>query len=279
MADPAGPTARIGFAAHADIYRRLVGARIRADWQYRTSFVLYTLSQFLVTFVDFIGIVILFHHVPSLSGWSLAEVAFLYGASGIAFQLGDTFISEVELAARHIKLGTFDQFLIRPLGPLFQLSCTEFAFRRAGKLVQAALVFAIAVPQLDVDWTVGRVLMVPVMLAAGTVIFSAVWVITSSIAFWTVETQEVANAFTYGGNYLTQFPIEIYARWLRRLFTFVVPVAFVNYFPALYVLGRDDPFGTPGWLRFASPAVAVLLAFVARAVWNLAVRHYRSTGS
>jgi ABC-2 type transport system permease protein len=88
----------------------------------------------------------------------------------------------------------------------------------------------------------------------------------------------LVNAFTYGGNFLSQYPVTIFGRWLRGLVIFVIPIAFVAYFPALYVLDRDDELGLPGWLRFASPAVAVAVAFAARLVWENAVRHYRSAG-
>ena len=55
----------------AFIYRRLAGARIRSDLQYRTSFWLFTLGQFFITFVDFVTIAVIFSQVHDLAGWSL----------------------------------------------------------------------------------------------------------------------------------------------------------------------------------------------------------------
>lgn len=260
------------------IYRRLVGARIRADWQYRASFVFFTVSQFLGTSLDFAVIAVIFGQVDRLAGWSGAEIAFLYGTSALAFALSDVFVSEVERTSFHIRNGSFDQFLIRPLGPLFQMCCHEFALRRAGKMIQAGTILAIAMVLVDVDWSPARLAGVAAMLTSGFVIFGGMWVTTASLSFWTVNTSEVANAFTYGGNYAAQYPLEIFSGWLRRVLT-IVPLAFVNYYPALWVLGRRDPTGLPGAARFASPVVAVVVVLVARAVWTSGVRHYRSTGS
>ena len=39
----------------------------------------------------------------------------------------------------------------------------------------------------------------------------------------------------------------------------MLPLAFVNWYPRLFLLGRDDPFGLPDWLQFASPVAALLL--------------------
>jgi len=278
----ADPAAFVGgaptLAEQATIWRKLVGARIRADWQYRTSFVLFVISQFLAAFLDALLIVILFANVDRLAGWSVAEVALLYGTSNLAFSLGDVFVSEVEFVSHHIRHGSFDRFLLRPVGPLLLLCCLEFAGRRAGKVFQSALVLGIALTQVPVDWNAGNAAMVVAMVAVGFVIFSGIWVITSSIAFWAVEIREVANSFTYGGNFVSHYPLEIFSGWLRRLLV-VVPLAFISYYPALWVLGRHDPHGAPQWYAFAGPLVALVIVLVARAVWASGIRHYRSTGS
>ena len=269
---------RVGARELLTIYGHLVGARIRADWQYRTSFWLYTLSQCLVSFLDFVAIAVLFSNTSAIAGWSASEVAFLYATTGVAFYVGDVFVSEVELLARHIRLGSFDQFLLRPLGPLFQLSCHEFALRRAGKLVQAVAVLVVTLAVVPVEWTPAKAAMVVVTIGAGTAIFAAIWVVTSTTSFWTVETHEVASSFTYGGSFATQYPLDVYTRWLRRLMV-VIPLAFVNYVPATWILGKPDALGLPSWAPFASPIVAVAAVAVARRVWTLGIRHYRSTGS
>ena len=260
------------------IWRALVGARIRADWQYRTSFVLYTVSQFLAAFLDIVLIVILFANVDRLAGWSVAEVAFLYGTSSLSFALGDVFVSEVEFVAPHVRQGSFDRFLLRPVGPFLLLCAQEFAFRRSGKVFQAVVVLAVAITQVPVHWNLARVAMVVEMVAVGFLIFGAIWVITFSVAFWAVEVREVANSFTYGGNFVSHYPLDIFAGWLRRLVT-IVPLAFVSYYPTLWVLGRHDPNGAPRWFAFAGPLVAGAAVLVARAVWASGIRHYRSTGS
>lgn len=239
---------------------------------------MFTVSQFLVAFLDYLAIVIIFSHVPRLAGWSLGEVLFLYGATNVSFNLADLFISQVETLPMRVQTGTFDSMLIRPLGPLFQLATEEFALRRVGKLSQGVVVLVLAITRVHVHWTAARVGMTAVMLASGAVIFGSIWVMTAAVNIWTIETTQLGNAFTYGGNFLSQYPIDIYGAWLRRLFAYLLPVAFVNYFPSLYILGRPSHLAFPG-LRFLSPLVAVATTFAAAALWRFAIRHYRSTGS
>lgn len=264
--------------ALAGVYRRLVGARIRGQLQYRLSFGLYLVGQLFAAGMDLLTILVIFDRIPALAGWSIEEVLFLYGTSQVGFTAADLFASQVDRCPLYIRTGQFDQLLVRPLGPLFQLSTGEFELRRAGKLIQAVAVMAIAAAVLPVPWTVGRMLVTASMIVSSFVLFGALWVIASSMAFWTIETQEVANSFTYGGGFLSQYPFDVFAGWLRRILL-VIPLSFVSYLPAAWVLERDDIYGFPTWVRLASPAAALAAVAVARAIWRVGIRHYRSTGS
>ena len=261
------------------LYVRLVGAQIRSQLQYRVSFALDLVGNVLISFLDFAAILILFENVPALDGWTLHEVAFLYASTCISFAFVDLVIGHLDLFPRMIREGTFDLVLVRPRGTLFQVIASDFAIRRFGKALQGLLVFVFALTGLDIDWDAYRIAMLGVMLVAGGLIFASVWIAGATIAFWTVDGGEFTNAFTYGGNFLTQYPISIYGEWLRRFLAFVVPMAFVCYFPALYILGKPDPLGFPRAFQFASPLVALAAAVAAGAVWTIAVRHYRSVGS
>jgi ABC-2 type transport system permease protein len=156
---------------------------------------------------------------------------------------------------------------------------SDFALRRLGKAVQGVVVAAVAVSALDIEWTAGRIAMTGLTVVSGMAIYAGVWVAVASVAFWAVDSIEFANAFTYGGSFLSQYPVNIFGSWLRRLVIFVVPLAFVVYFPALYVLDKDDPLGFPRAVQFAPPLVALATWLVGAAVWRTAVRHYRSVGA
>jgi len=267
------------FAGTLRIYRVLLGARARAQFQYRFSFAMEVLGNAALTVVDFLEIAVIFHQVPQLRSWTLWEVAFLYGTAGLSLAITDLVIGTLDQLPNYIRAGTFDQFLIRPLGTLFQTATADFGIRQIGRMGQALVVLIVSLQHVHVSWTVGRIVMLPVMIVAACVIFGAIWVVGASVTFWSVNTMETTNAFTYGGGFLSSYPLNIYGVWLRRLVLFAIPLGFVNYFPALYMLDRVDPLHLPSLLRFSSPIVAIVAALVASAVWRFAVRHYRSTGS
>jgi ABC-2 type transport system permease protein len=162
---------------------------------------------------------------------------------------------------------------------LAQVAADRFALRRLGRITQGLMVLGWALLRVDVAWTPVKALLLPVMLISGAAIFSAVFVAGGAFQFWAGDASEVQNSVTYGGNTMLQYPPTIFARELVRGVTFVVPLAFVNWLPALDVLGEPDPLGLPRWVDFTSPLVAVVCCALAGAAWRAGLRSYRSTGS
>lgn len=263
----------------AGLYARLLGAQIRSQLEYRTSFAFQALGNALGGFTDFAALALLFGRFPTLAGWSLPEVAFLYGLGGIPFGASDMASSGFDRLSMAIQTGTFDRVLTRPVGTFLQVLASDFQLRRFARVGQAAAVFTISIGWLGIDWTPAKLLVLGSALVSSFIIFMSIWVIGAAVTFWTVQTSEVTNVFTYGGSVIVQHPMSIYADWLRHFFTFVVPLIFVSYLPALFILERSDPLGLPSGLQLASPLVASGFALLALGAWSLGVRHYQSTGS
>ncbi|MCP2342348.1 ABC transporter permease [Actinomadura rupiterrae] len=260
-------------------YCLLAWTWIRAAAQYPVSITLLALGTALTAGLDVAGIMVLFSRTPRIAGFSAAEVLFLYGTSALAFSVSDILLGTTERLGEHVREGTLDALLVRPVSPLIQIATEDFTPRRFGRIVPPVLVLALAIPRLGVAWTPGRVAMVPLMLASGTVIFGGVWVLCAAVQFVLLNSHGATKALTYGGATLTQYPMTVFARDFVRGVTFVVPLAFVNWEPALYVLGRPDPLNLPGWTRFASPVVGAVVCAVAAVAWRGGLRHYRSTGN
>lgn len=272
-----GQRARVLEGARA--YLLIAGMWTRSTMAYRASFVMTTLGNFTATFLDFVTIMLMFSRVDALGGYSLPEVAFLYGLSATSFGLADLVIGSMDRLGRRVRDGTLDTLLVRPAPVLAQVAADRFALRRLGRVTQGALVLGWSLTRVDIDWTAAKLLLMPVMVLSGFGIFCAVFVAGAAFQFVAQDASEVQNAFTYGGTTLLQYPPTIFAKELVRGVTFVLPLAFVNWLPATYVLGRPYPLGLPGWVTFTPPLVAVACCALAGLAWRAGLRSYRSTGS
>ncbi|MEU3018778.1 ABC-2 family transporter protein [Nocardiopsis sp. NPDC007018] len=240
---------------------------------------LFTLGITLATLSEMGAVVVVFRHAGTLAGFTVYEGLLVYALAAFSFGAAQLLAGTVDHLGDHIRTGTLDTMLVRPVSPLLQLAADQFSPRRFGRIVPSLIVLVFALVACDIDWTAGRVLMLPVLLVSGVVICTSVWLLASCVQFFATDAREAANSVTYGGQALTEYPIAIYGRGLVGAVTFVVPLAFVSWQPALHLLGRPDPTGLPDFLRFLAPVVAVALALAAAGVWRFGLRRYRSTGS
>jgi ABC-2 type transport system permease protein len=263
------------------IYRRLIGVQIRSQMQYRFAFFMDVLAAALVTLLEFGALALVFERFDNIKGWTLGEVAFLYGLVEFSFGLMDMIFSgfDPQRFGREIRRGTFDQMLLRPVNITAQVMGMEFVLRRIGRIILGAAIFSLALSQTHIVWTITKLIYLPIVVISMVCFFGGLFIIGATITFWTVESIEVMNILTYGGSFLIAHPMHIYGDGMRRFFTFVIPAIFLNYYPALYYLDKPDPFNFPAFAPFLSPFVGLMVLGVALAFWRFGRKHYQSTGT
>lgn len=261
------------------VYRHLVLASIRGQLAYPTSFALQCAGQALVQLEDMVIILVLFSRIGAMGGFTRQEVLLIFGLAGVSFGLANLLVGSLDKVGELVRAGTLDALLLRPVPAMTQICASEFALRRLGKVVTALAVLGYVLATSPIWWTPLRVAVLLITPLTGLVLFGAIWVAASATTFWLVEGQELPNAVTYSSGMFTSYPVSVFSGWLLRLMAFVVPGAFVAYYPALAILGKPDPLGLPAVLPYSAPVVALLAAGVAALAWRAGLRHYVGTGS
>jgi len=279
MATQVADRASVSFRDELSICRRLLGARVRSQLQYRASFVLQSVGTLLVQGAELIAIMALFSTVDELAGWRSGEVVFLYAVSYISFAIAHVSSTGLQGFSRMVVRGEFDRVLTRPLNPFMQVLASDVNLRRIGGLVAGCFAFVLALTLVDIDWTIGKVIYLPIYLLSTSALYVMLFTLEATLCFWTTESTEAVNAVTYGGKTLAVYPLNVYDVWLRRFFLFVVPLGFVIFLPTTYILNKPLPFDFPSWTRFIAPLATLLFGFVAARLWHLGISRYRSTGS
>jgi len=254
-------------------------AQLRSQTQYRASFAMDLFGSTVLTLIDVATVFVMFSVNGSLGGFGGREVLLMVGIASCAFPLADLTVGNVERLPFYVRTGLFDAVLVRPLSSLGQLLAMDFAPRRIGRVVQGLVIYVIALVAAPIDWHAGTAVYAVLAPLAGAAFFGALFVAGAAVAFWWVESGELAFAFTYGGKDFSTYPATVFGGFFRRVFAYGLGFAFVAYLPALALLGRPDPLGVPGWLHWCSPLTALLAAGLAAVFWRAGVRHYRSTGS
>ena len=255
------------------LYIKMIGVHLKSQMQYRLSFFLTTLGQFITSFTAFFGISFMFSRFHAVEGFTYEEVLLCFAVVVMAFSLGEMAGGGFATFPRMIGNGEFDRALVRPRSLLLQVLAPKMDFTRLGLLLQAVLVLCYAVPKSGVVWTWGKALTLCLMILSGGVLFFSLFLIYAACAFFTLEGLEFFNFFTYGGRKFGN-PFSIYGKNVLFFLTFVIPLALFQYYPLLYLLDREQS------AAFALlPLAGMLFLAPSYALFRLGLRHYKSTGS
>jgi ABC-2 type transport system permease protein len=262
----------------ARLWAALASASFRAQLQYRVSLAVRTAVDAAILFSDFLPIWFLLSHFGALGAWAPMEVALLYGMVSLSWSPVEGTLRGFENFSVYLLRGDLDRWLLRPRGVALQIGASEVDVRKAGRAVQAALVLGVAAWWLELG--PASLAWVALGVAGGALFFAGVVMLGAASLFWTLgQTTELQNILTYGGNAALSYPVSIYGRWFRRVVTYGIPLAFVNYFPALAALGKVEAEGWPAYVPWLSPLVCLAVLACGRAAFDRGLSRYESTGS
>ncbi len=263
-----------------NLYLSMVSQSVRAQLQYRASFLLLTTGTFVMTGVEALGLWALFDRFGMLQSWTLAQVAFLYGSVNCVFAITEALARGFDIFGRDfVRTGEFDRLLLRPRSTVLQLAGHELQVHRIGRLLLGSIVLGWAIGSLEIDWNMGKVLLGLFAMVGGVLFFYALFIVQAAVSFWATESLELMNTLTYGGVETATYPLAIYRRWFRRFFTFVVPLGCISYFPAVAIFGIEDPLGTGLAFQICAPVAGYLFFAASLLIWRVGIRHYTSSGS
>ena len=256
------------------LYFKYVAILLKAQMQYKASFIMTALGQFLVSFTAFLGVYFMFSRFHSVNGFEFSEILICFSIVLMAFSITECFVRGFDVFPRLIQSGNLDRILVRPRNEIFQVLTSNIDFSRVGRLLQSILILAYAIPTSGIVWTFDKVITVILMLIGGMAVFASLFVLYAGISFFTIEGLEFMNIFTDGSREFGKYPLSIYGEGILKFFTYVIPIALFQYYPFLYLIGRSDSIG----LIFL-PLIGFVFMIPCYCFFRYGLRKYKSTGS
>lgn len=258
------------------LYLKYFSIQLRSIMEYKASFFLAAVGQAFTTFFSFLSIYFLFDRFGNIKGYTFSEILLCFSTIFMAFSLAECFGRGFDSFSQIISNSEFDRIMTRPQNEILQVLGSRIELSRVGRLTFGIIIFIYAVLKSNVMWDITRVITISLMIIGGICLFFSLFMIYASICFFTTEGLEFMNIFTDGGRELAQYPLNIYKNFVRKFFTYIVPIAFVNYYPFLYIIGKTHG----SWfLYMLSPVVSILFLIPGNIFWRFGVSHYKSTGS
>ncbi len=242
---------------------------------YRMDFFVDTLAVSFSMVIQLAVLSTLFSKVKSLDGWSFEQVLFIYAFSLLPLGLFNLVsVNLYRFSDQYIIQGKFDRVLLRPVGTLAQVIFESFNISGLNEIILGIVVMYYAGMKLELDFGVQEILAMAIMVPSASLVYMGVFLAITSVSFWHEDRMGLAPP-VYNIIRFSRYPITIYSLPIRIFLTFVLPFAWVAFFPAAWFLGSEE-FGR---LALLTPLVGLIVFGGSLLIWQRGVRNYASTGS
>jgi len=253
---------------------------MKAWFQYKLNACIQSLTVFLRESTNIIVIYLTLMTFSDINGWKPYELLFLFSLIFLTYGILIIFFTGLRDIERTINNGTFDRLLLRPRGVLFQVIASNadwFAALGHGGL--GIVLFIISAGKVNIVWNASTIIYYIFCIIGGILIQGAMFLIFASLSFYIMKSSNMREVFYWNMRKFAVYPISIFPKLIQYIMIYVIPFAFVNYFPAQYLLRKEDMAAYPEIFMYISPIVGVCLYLLAYLFWRYSLRHYVSSGN
>ena len=254
--------------------KKYLSMHLKVALEYKVSFILTIIAQSLSMFLEIFAVEALFYKFSLLDVYNINQLILSYSVVWLGFSLAETFSRGFDHFADLIVNGNFDLLLIRPRNIFLQIFGSDICYEKLGRVLLALYLVISSFIKLVGSISILKILLLILMILASFILFTSVFILCAAFCFKTVQGLEIINIFTNGTRTLAQYPMDIYNKVIRIIFTVVIPITFINYYPIQYLNNT-----TNNLLYLLCPFAILVFLFISIIVFKAGIKHYYSTGS
>ena len=230
----------------------------------------------LTCILDPLGTVLMFLRFGAIESWTVERILLIYAIAVTSYGLAESFVRGFDyFPVQLLRTGDFDRLLLRPKSLFTQTAASVFHIHRLSRPFAGITVIIWCLWRQGIVPTYYNVLILILALLGGLAMYSGVFVMISGVSFFTIGAIDWAVVFTNASYQVARIPHDHMPRLLRNLFTFLMPMLVVSYYPASAICGWSVGVWQ-AWLAFPAGLAFLIMSLF---VWSYGVKHYKSTGS
>lgn len=247
--------------------------------EYRANFLMWGAFTVVYHATAIIALWVTLRNFPSINGWDFHQTAFMYGLWFLGHAIHNLFFFGIGSVPEFIREGRFDRFLVRPQDALFQ-AMTVPQQTWPDELILSFVYFALVVPFSGVRVDALFLAYVPLVALGGALIDFGINLAIATVSFWFIRIDTLRWVVMSLEQEFSRYPISIYQKGVRVVLAFVLPFAFMNYFPATFLLHKqEDGLHLNPAVGLCTPLVGIACLGVAYLFWRVGLNKYQGTGS
>ena len=263
----------LGFYAH--IYKMILLQDLKSKMSYRADFIVSTIGMLFTNISGFIAFWILFQNFPNIKGWTYYEMLFLYGFSMLAMTPVQCFFDNNWNLSRALYTGDFIKYCFRPVNLFFYFMSEVFDIKGLGQFAFGIGTVIYTWNKLELPLTVGNITGLVIGVLAASLFMIALMNIAAATGFWLIGGTTSVMIFMFKFKDYARYPVTIFNGVFRFVFTFLIPIGFMAYYPSLYLIRPENPL----LLTYLTPVLGVLFFWLSYRIWMRGAKQYSGTGS
>ncbi|MEW6606439.1 MAG: ABC-2 family transporter protein [bacterium] len=260
---------------YLELYLCFVSQHLKKILEYRLSFFIGIIPFILLQLLPIIIIWAIFKKVPHIAGFNFNEVLFIYGLGIICYAFGRMLFSNLnDFGYQYIIKGGLDTVLIKPINPLFYIVASDFSEKEIGELLVGIILIIKSIIGLEIHPGILEFFALLYFLINGIIIYGSINLIAVIICFWTKDPRGLTSPIMRIQEF-SQYPVTIYGKAVRFIITWIIPFAFITFFPAVFFIRREE-FG--GYI-LCLPLIGIIFPLIAYLLWLKGLSKYESSGT
>lgn len=251
-----------------------MSVQLKIRMEYKVSFVLTLISQVLYLFLELIVLDTLFDKFNLFTEYNKYELYVNFSIIFFCYSLAQLLGRGFDKLSNLIVDGSFDLLLIRPRNLLLQIIGNDMYFEKGSRLVASLVMLIYGIIKINCKLNFIKIFTLFSIIIGGFILFISLYIMGASVCFKTIQGLEIVNIFTDGIRDLSRYPITIYNKLIKIIFTFIIPLTLINYYPLEYIYGR-----TNNVLYLVLPYVSYLFIIPALLIFKMGLKSYKSSGS
>lgn len=262
------------------MYFCYVRVTVKSWFQYKVDACLRSFAVFLRESANIIIIYLTLKSFDLLNGWNSMELFFLYSLIFLTYAILIIFFTGLRDFEMIVNNGQLDRFLLRPRGVLYQvLACNSDWFAAIGHGTLGLLLLIYSSSQIGVNWTAINILYLIATIVSGVLIQGAIFLFIASLSFFVMKVGNIRNLLYHDTRQFAGYPISIFPKFIQIFMIYIVPFAFVNYFPVEFLLRKPDFQMFSPVFMYISPFMGIILYLIMYGFWRFSLSHYHSSGN
>lgn len=256
------------------LFQDYLSQYFKVKMSYRANFITELLSNIVSELLNLVFILVVFTHVPTLQGWTMYEITFIYGYFLVPYALFTMFFGFWDFNERYIIKGEMDRILTRPVNHLAQISLESISPDRLFGVLTGLLIMLYAGWKLQLTITWYDPIIFILLVLSSTLIYGGVYTAIASVSFYSDSRTGIAPMIWNIQNY-GRYPVDIYNNAIAILLKWILPFAFVGFYPSAYFLKKEALYG----YTMLTPVMGIVFFTLGIFIWNYGVKKYSGAGS